>query len=88
MLDQYCAEIGRDPGEITRSFLVRITADTPFASVDAFNDFVGRLHEIGITEFIFYYDYPAMPSDKCLSREMLERIAIEAIPAIKQKGTS
>lgn len=87
MLDQYCAEIERDPGEITRSFLAGITADTPFASLDAFYDFVGRLHEIGITEFIFYYDYPAMPSDKCLSREMLERIALEAIPAIKQKGT-
>lgn len=86
MLDQYCAKIGRDPGEITRSFLVGLTADTPFASLDAFHGFVGRLQEIGITEFIFYYDYAGLPSDKCMNRAMLERIATEAIPAIKAKG--
>lgn len=61
MLDESCATIGRDPGGITRSFLVGITADTPFASLGSFHDFVGRLHEIGITEFIFYYEYPAIP---------------------------
>jgi alkanesulfonate monooxygenase SsuD/methylene tetrahydromethanopterin reductase-like flavin-dependent oxidoreductase (luciferase family) len=83
MLDEYCAKIGRDPGEITRSFLVGITADTPFASLDAFYDYIGRFHEIGISEFIFYYDYPAMPSDKCMNHEMLERIATQAIPAIR-----
>ena len=85
MLDEYCAKIGRDPGEITRSFLVGLTADTPFASLGAFHDFVGRLHEIGISEFIFYHDYPALPSDKCMDRGMLERIATDAIPAIKAK---
>ena len=86
LLDVYCAKIGRDPGEITRSFLVGITSDTPFASLDAFHDFVGRLHEIGITEFIFYYDYPAITYDRCMNREMLERIATEAIPTIRSKG--
>lgn len=88
MLDEYCAKIGRVPKEISRSFLAGITDDTPFASLDAFYDFVGRLREIGINEFIFYYDYPALPSDRCLNREMLERIATEAIPAIRQKGKS
>jgi alkanesulfonate monooxygenase SsuD/methylene tetrahydromethanopterin reductase-like flavin-dependent oxidoreductase (luciferase family) len=87
LLDEYCAKIGRDPDEITRSFLVGITADTPFASMQAFHDFVGRYHEIGIGEFIFYYDYPAIPSNRSMNRVMLERIATEAMPAIRSKGT-
>jgi len=83
MLDEYCAKLGRDPGEIRRSFLVGLTQDTPFASLDAFYDCVGRLQEIGFSEFIFYYDYPAITPDKCLTRSMLERIASEAIPSLR-----
>ncbi len=85
-LEQYCTQIGRDPNTITRSFLVGLTDDKPFASLDAFRDFIGRYGEIGFGEFIFYYDYPTMPADKFLNREMLERIATEAIPAIRAKG--
>jgi alkanesulfonate monooxygenase SsuD/methylene tetrahydromethanopterin reductase-like flavin-dependent oxidoreductase (luciferase family) len=84
-LEQYCAQIGRDPNTITRSFLVGLTDDKPLASLDGFHDFIGRYREIGFGEFIFYYDYPAIPADKCLNREMLERIATEAIPAIRAK---
>jgi len=86
LLDNYCVEIGRNPNEITRSLLVGLTQDTPFASLNAFYDFVGRMCEVGMTEFIFYYDYPKMGTDKFLDRKMLERIAVEAIPAIKSKG--
>jgi len=86
LLDNYCVEIGRNPDEITRSLLVGLTQDTPFASLNAFYDFVGRMYEVGMTEFIFYYDYPKMGTDKFLDRKMLERIAVEAIPAIKAKG--
>jgi alkanesulfonate monooxygenase SsuD/methylene tetrahydromethanopterin reductase-like flavin-dependent oxidoreductase (luciferase family) len=85
-LEQYCAQIGRAPNSIIRSFLVGITDDKPFASLDAFHDFIGRYRELGFSEFIFYYDYSAMPTDKGLNREMLERIATEAIPAIKSKS--
>jgi alkanesulfonate monooxygenase SsuD/methylene tetrahydromethanopterin reductase-like flavin-dependent oxidoreductase (luciferase family) len=81
-LEQYCSQIGRDPNTITRSFLVGLTEDTPFASMDAFRDFIGRYREIGFGEFIFYYDCPPMPADKCLTIEMLERIATEGIPTL------
>jgi alkanesulfonate monooxygenase SsuD/methylene tetrahydromethanopterin reductase-like flavin-dependent oxidoreductase (luciferase family) len=82
-LDQYCSEMGRNPNEITRSLLVGLTQDTPFASLDAFHDFIGRMSDAGMSEFIFYYDYPLLPSDKCMDRTMLERIATEAIPKIR-----
>lgn len=84
-LEQYCARVGRDPHSITRSFLVGLTDDRPLASLGAFNDFIGRYHELGFGEFIFYYDYAAMPTDKSLDRNMLERIATEAIPALKER---
>jgi alkanesulfonate monooxygenase SsuD/methylene tetrahydromethanopterin reductase-like flavin-dependent oxidoreductase (luciferase family) len=86
LLEEHCAKIGRDPGEIRHSFLVGVTEDTPFASMQAFHDFIGMYREIGFSEFIFYYDYPAIPSDKSMDRAMLERIATEAIPMIKSKG--
>ncbi len=82
-LDQYCVQIGRDPRTITRSFLVGITDDKPFASLSAFHDFIGRYCEIGFSEFLFYYDCPGLPPDKSLTHEMLETIATQAIPVIK-----
>ena len=94
MLDEYCAKIGRDPQTIRRSFLSGVTADKPFASLQAFHDFVGRYQEIGISEFIFYWlpeeGHPVMAekglNGVCItSRDMLERIATEAIPALKSK---
>jgi alkanesulfonate monooxygenase SsuD/methylene tetrahydromethanopterin reductase-like flavin-dependent oxidoreductase (luciferase family) len=83
LLEEHCAKIGRDPGEIRHSFLVGVSADAPFASLEAFHDFVGRYHEIGMDEFILYYDYPDISLIKSMNRAMLERIATEAIPVIR-----
>ena len=87
LLDEYCAQIGRDPGEIAHSILVGVSMDTPFASLEAFHDFVGRYHEIGMDEFILYYDYPDASLIKSMDRAMLERIATEAIPAIRSQAS-
>jgi len=94
MLDKYCATHGRDPQSPRRSFLSGLTTDKPFASVQAFHDFVGCYHEAGIDEFIFYWlpesGHPVMP-EKGLSgvaitnRDILDLIATEAIPAIKAR---
>lgn len=95
MLDEFCAARGRDPQTIRRSFLSGLTADKPFASTQAFHDYVGRYREVGISEFIFYWlpneGHPVMPekglNGVCIAnRDMLERIANEAIPAIRAKG--
>ena len=86
LLDAFCNEIGRDPSEITRSLLVGLTHDTPFASLQAFHDYVGRMREVGMTEFILYYDLIGGSKNKFLDRDMLERVATEAIPVIKGQG--
>jgi alkanesulfonate monooxygenase SsuD/methylene tetrahydromethanopterin reductase-like flavin-dependent oxidoreductase (luciferase family) len=92
MLDEYCAGLGRDPAEISRSLLAipRMTG-TPFDSDDAFQDFVGRYSEAGIDEFIFYwwredalgYGYDRHIVERSADREILERLATEAIPALR-----
>ncbi len=83
MLEAHCAQIGRDPGTITRSFLAGLTSDTPFASLDAFYDFIDCYQAAGFREFIFFYDYPLLPQESCLNRDMIERIALEAIPKLR-----
>jgi hypothetical protein len=57
--------------------------------VDAFTEFVGWYREAGIEEFILGYwtqdDVPAgAPLQHIAEYEMLERIATEAIPTIRQ----
>jgi alkanesulfonate monooxygenase SsuD/methylene tetrahydromethanopterin reductase-like flavin-dependent oxidoreductase (luciferase family) len=97
MLDEYCAQIGRDPGEITRSLLVwPFMPETPFDSNDAFHDLVGRYREARMNEFIFYwlreealeYAYDRTMVECSVGRETLERLATEVIPKLRAKPTS
>jgi alkanesulfonate monooxygenase SsuD/methylene tetrahydromethanopterin reductase-like flavin-dependent oxidoreductase (luciferase family) len=53
LLDQYCTEFGRDPRGLIRSFMTTFTPARPWASLEAFQDFVGRYREVGINEFVF-----------------------------------
>ncbi len=85
LLDEFCVKIGRDPQAIRRSFLAGLTADQPLASLEAFYDFVGRYQEIGINEFIFYYDYQDLGPGQGMDRAMLEKVATEVIPEIKAR---
>ncbi len=54
-LDQLCEEEGRDPRSVERSVLVYRAMDDPLASIDAFDEYVGAYHEIGVGEIIFYW---------------------------------
>ncbi|HEX6737354.1 MAG TPA: TIGR03560 family F420-dependent LLM class oxidoreductase [Vicinamibacteria bacterium] len=78
ILDERCAAIGRDPGEIVRSLYgwAAIMPDDPWASVEAFQDVVGRYREAGINEFII--DQPPEAQFG-----VLERVATDVIPALR-----
>jgi alkanesulfonate monooxygenase SsuD/methylene tetrahydromethanopterin reductase-like flavin-dependent oxidoreductase (luciferase family) len=62
-LDDLCAEVGRDPTSVGRSFLVfessgNLEGAPPtraFSSAEAFRDLVGRYAEIGMSELVFYF---------------------------------
>jgi F420-dependent oxidoreductase-like protein len=76
-LDEYCAGLGRDPGTLRRSFYAGWSmTPSPLASVEAFHDVIGRYREAGVEEFLL----DRAPSDDF---SVLERIAIEAIPAVR-----
>ncbi len=51
-------------------------AGRPFQSVAAFEDFVGRYREIGISEFVFYWPGKS-------ERDQFEQIAREIIPGLQ-----
>lgn len=55
MLSEFALAAGRNPTEIRRTFFAGYSSDQPFASPEAFHDFVGRYQQAGIDEFILGY---------------------------------
>ncbi len=83
MLNEHCAAIGRDPKSIVRSlygWAALMPAD-PWQSVDAFHEVVGQYADAGIEEFIIDAPGPDQFS-------MLEKIATEAMPALRGDGAT
>lgn len=85
--DEYCVTLGRNPRDIRRSLLVGYAANAPTDSVAAFREYVGRYREIGISEFIFFWipdEYREVLANRIsgFDRNMVERVASEAIPAL------
>lgn len=84
--DEYCVTLGRNPRDIKRSLLVGYATNTPTNSLEAFHEYVGCYQEIGINEFIFFWfpdEYREILANRIsgFNRNMVERVAIEAIPA-------
>ena len=75
-LTALCEEIGRDPGAIKRSVFYGVNQsldENPWASVDAFEDYVGRYAETGMQEFI-------LQTPRDVDRDLVERIASDILP--------
>lgn len=85
ILDAHCAEIGRDPGEIRRSFygwasnMTEQGLPDPWESASAFEDVVGRYRDAGIDEFIMDQPRPDQQA-------VLEKVAGEVIPSLRAEG--
>jgi F420-dependent oxidoreductase-like protein len=78
LLDEYCLARARDPRTIRRSLYAGWSmTPSPLASVEAFRDVVGHYQEAGMDEFLL--DLP--PS---ADLNVLERIATDAIPALRR----
>jgi alkanesulfonate monooxygenase SsuD/methylene tetrahydromethanopterin reductase-like flavin-dependent oxidoreductase (luciferase family) len=78
-LDNYCAEIGRDPATLRRSVLIYTNEEYQqlYSTPGAFEEIVKRYHEIGITEIVFFYPFVPM------LMPMFEHIVNEAIPRLR-----
>ena len=77
LLDEYCAELGRDPETLDRSlyyWVPKSDAD-PWVSEQAFNDVIGPYVEAGVNQFLF-----DQPSDAQF--DLLGRIVSDVVPKL------
>lgn len=82
---EFAVEAGRDPDQIGRTFAFGWTTDDFTSSLEAFYDTVGRYREAGINDFCFIYvpGYDNYEGRAFVSRDRLERVALEAIPRLR-----
>ncbi|HUG16304.1 MAG TPA: LLM class flavin-dependent oxidoreductase [Thermomicrobiales bacterium] len=78
ILDQHCADLGRDPDSIIRSLYgwASVMSADPWESVDAFEQVIGEYREAGVNEFII--DQP--PAHQM---DVMERVATDVIPRMR-----
>ena len=82
ILDDHCAAIGRDPGEIRRSFygwaskMEEQGLPDPWQSAAAFEDVVGRYAAVGIDEFLI--DQPRQEQFS-----VLEEVMTDVLPRLR-----
>ena len=82
-LEDLCVAHGRDPRDITRSYLAGFADEQAFSSVDAFDEVTGRLAEAGADEIVYYYmsdGQEALRSagPRWVERPMLERLVSDS----------
>lgn len=79
VLDERCAALGRDPAALRRAFLWApwVQALDPWSSIDAFQEFVGRYRDAGITDFVFDEPRPEQ-------RRVLDRVAAD-LPSLCER---
>lgn len=80
-VEDACLKEGRDPRTIRRSLLAYKAA--PLASVEAFEEYVGRYSEIGINEFVLTVPWQGDPEFVRSRSATLERIATDVIPRLR-----
>jgi alkanesulfonate monooxygenase SsuD/methylene tetrahydromethanopterin reductase-like flavin-dependent oxidoreductase (luciferase family) len=81
-LDDECAVLGRDPGDLDRIYLIGNTDDRPLASVEAFRDFAGRYGALGFTDLVFHHPRPDDPI-WTEPDQIVEDLATEVLPALR-----
>ena len=72
---------------VVRSFLhgYRWVAETPFASVEAFEGFVERYRDVGFDELLFYYPPERFSPPGTVGDGVLERVATELLPELRHQ---
>jgi alkanesulfonate monooxygenase SsuD/methylene tetrahydromethanopterin reductase-like flavin-dependent oxidoreductase (luciferase family) len=85
LLDEYCTALGRAPGTVERAYLAGWAEGAPFASAEAFADYVGRYREAGVQRFIFTFASAAGPYGEAVAaglfagRTALDGFAVDAL---------
>ena len=88
-LEEACAEVGREPATLERSYLMFDAEARPrggtygyYESVDRFEEMAGRIVELGMDELVIYYP----PDERQLPT--FERIATDVLPRFRAGTTT
>lgn len=88
-LDEMCAESGRDPSSLRRSYLAGFANEAVFTSRDSMADFVGSFAEAGATDFVFTFYNPSQPAmeggfrtGRYADREALGKLITDVVPTV------
>ncbi len=78
LLEDKCADVGRDPASINRVLLVSNRAERPLTDMATFADFVARYEALGFTDIVLHDPRPADPfwDD---DPTMIEQVATEFV---------
>jgi alkanesulfonate monooxygenase SsuD/methylene tetrahydromethanopterin reductase-like flavin-dependent oxidoreductase (luciferase family) len=82
-LDAACHDIGRDPGDITRSVLFGIRDDTAWRTAADFAELVRRWHEAGFRDFVFYDPPYAGSGLRTAPPETVGELLADTIPQLR-----
>lgn len=76
-LDDACAEVGRDPSTISRTLSLDGEGRYSLASIDAFDEAVGRAAELGYTDVVSHWprDHGLYAGDEAVLDEVAQRLA-------------
>jgi alkanesulfonate monooxygenase SsuD/methylene tetrahydromethanopterin reductase-like flavin-dependent oxidoreductase (luciferase family) len=82
-IDEYCAEIGRDPTTLRRSVLIFTHEEYQrlYSIPGEFEEIVKRYRDIGISEIVFFYPFVPM------LMPMFEQIVEDAIPRLRSDSS-
>jgi alkanesulfonate monooxygenase SsuD/methylene tetrahydromethanopterin reductase-like flavin-dependent oxidoreductase (luciferase family) len=82
LLDEYCAEVGRDPATIERAYFGGWAEEHPFVSAEAFRDFTGAYQEAGIRRFLLPFAGAGQFQKAVVAGAVADRKALEAFVAV------
>jgi alkanesulfonate monooxygenase SsuD/methylene tetrahydromethanopterin reductase-like flavin-dependent oxidoreductase (luciferase family) len=82
LLDELCADLGRDPASLERAYFFGWAIERPFESAERLRDYLGRYGEAGIERFVFSFAQQS-PNGMAVTRETWESFAGEILaPAV------
>ena len=78
LLDELCADLGRDPASLERAYFFGWAIERPFESAERLRDYLGRYGEAGTERFVFSFARQS-PNGMAVTRETWQSFAAEIL---------
>jgi alkanesulfonate monooxygenase SsuD/methylene tetrahydromethanopterin reductase-like flavin-dependent oxidoreductase (luciferase family) len=78
LLDELCADFGRDPANLERAYFFGWAIERPFESAESLRDYLGRYGEAGTERFVFSFARRS-PNGMAVTRETWQSFAGEIL---------